>query len=106
MIMETLVLPDWLFLGIKKIDESGEAGMGDCGMERQDWLLQNLGSRLRQLRQGRRLRQSDMTSFGLNEKYYQRLESGQVNPTLLTLYKLARAFEVSLSDLFTPATEA
>jgi transcriptional regulator with XRE-family HTH domain len=47
-----------------------------------------------------------MASFGLDEKYYQRLESGQVNPTLLTLYKLARAFEVSLSDLLTPATEA
>jgi DNA-binding XRE family transcriptional regulator len=104
--MKTLVPPDWLFLGIKKVDESEEAGMGDCGMERQDWLLQNLGNRLRQLRQGRRLRQSDMTSFGLNEKYYQRLESGQVNPTLLTLYKLARTFEISLSYLLTPVAEA
>ena len=80
--------------------------MDDCGMKRQDSAWQNLGNRLRQLRQGRRLRQSDMAFFGLNEKYYQRIESGQVNPTLLTLYKLARAFEISLSDLLTPATEA
>lgn len=74
--------------------------MDDCGMKGQDWLLKNLGNRLRQLRQGQRLRQSDMASFGLNEKYYQRLESGQVNPTLLTLYKLAKAFEVSLLSDF------
>jgi transcriptional regulator with XRE-family HTH domain len=75
-------------------------------MKRQDWLLQNLGNRLRQLWQGRRLRQSAMTSFGLHEKYDQRLELGQVNPTLLTLYKLARTFEISLSNLMPPAAEA
>ena len=75
-------------------------------MQRQDGLLQNLGNRLRQLRQGGRLRQSDMASFGQHEKYDQRLELGQVNPTLLTLYKLARTFEISLSYLLTPAAEA
>jgi transcriptional regulator with XRE-family HTH domain len=47
-----------------------------------------------------------MASFGLHEKYDQRLELGQVNPTLLTLYKLARTFEISLSYLLTPAAEA
>ena len=79
MIIKTLVPPGWLLLGIEKVDDSEEARMDDCGMKRQDWLLQNLGNRLRQLRQGRRLRQSDMASFGLHEKYDQRLELGQVN---------------------------
>ena len=63
-------------------------------------LLQALGNRLRHLRKTRKLRQLDMEDFGLNYKYYQRLESGQVNPTLLTLHKLASAFEVSVYDLF------
>jgi transcriptional regulator with XRE-family HTH domain len=63
-------------------------------------LLQDFGNRLRHLRKARKLRQLDMEDFGLSYKYYQRLESGHVNPTLLTLYKLASAFEVSVYDLF------
>jgi len=54
-------------------------------------LLQALGHRLRQLRKARKLRQLDMQDLGLSYKYYQRLEAGQVNPTLLTLHKLAVA---------------
>ena len=65
-------------------------------------VLQDLGHCLRQLRKYRNLRQLDMACFGLNYKYYQRLESGQVNPTLLTLHRLAEAFEVSVCDLFRP----
>jgi transcriptional regulator with XRE-family HTH domain len=63
-------------------------------------LLQDFGNRLRHLRKARKLRQLDMEDFGLSYKYYQRLESGQVNPTLLTLHKLASAFKVSVYDLF------
>ena len=71
-------------------------------------LLQDFGSRLRQMRKRRRLRQLDMISFGLSYKYYQRIEAGQVNPTLLTMHRLASAFDVSIYDLFCPeaATEA
>jgi len=63
-------------------------------------LLQDFGNRLRHLRKARKLHQLDIEDFGLSYKYYQRLESGQVNPTLLTLHKLASAFEVSVYDLF------
>jgi len=63
-------------------------------------LLQDFGNRLRHLRKARKLRQLNIEDFGLSYKYYQRLESGQVNPTLLTLHKLASAFEVSVYDLF------
>jgi transcriptional regulator with XRE-family HTH domain len=62
-------------------------------------LLQDLGKRLRHLRKARKLRQLDVEDFGLSYKYYQRLESGQVNPTLLTL-QAALAFEVAVYDLF------
>ena len=68
-------------------------------------ILQDLGNRLRQLRKDRQLRQLDMESLGLSYKYYQRLESGQVNPTLVTLHKLASAFEVSVYDLFRPEVQ-
>ena len=68
-------------------------------------ILQDLGNRLRELRKCRNLRQLDMASFGLSYKYYQRLESGQVNPTLVTLQKLATAFDVSVYDLFRPESQ-
>jgi transcriptional regulator with XRE-family HTH domain len=64
--------------------------------------LQDLGNRLRCLRKARKLRQLDMEDFGLSYKYYQRLESGHVNPTLLTLHKVASALNVSVYDLFYP----
>jgi transcriptional regulator with XRE-family HTH domain len=67
-----------------------------------DYLLQNLGNRLRCLRKARKLRQLDMEDLGLSYKYYQRLEAGHVNPTLLTLHKVAAALNVSVHDLFYP----
>lgn len=70
---------------------------GDAARER---YLRSFGDRLRELRKARHLRQVDMVLFDLNYKYYQRLESGQVNPTLFTLYKIATALEVSVRDLF------
>lgn len=68
----------------------------------QDTVLQDLGNRLRHLRKARKLRQLDVASLGLSYKYYQRLEAGHVNPTLLTLHKLASAFEVPVYELFCP----
>ena len=72
----------------------------------QDGILNDLGNRLRHLRKARNLRQLDVEELGLSYKYYQRIESGQVNPTLLTLHKLAAAFEVTVCDLFRPETES
>ena len=71
-------------------------------LTKQERLLNAFGDRLRQLRKARNLRQLDMERLGLSYKYYQRLEAGQVNPTLLTLYKLALAFEVPISHLVCP----
>ena len=79
--------------------------MDSVGVNVQESLLQDFGSRLRQLRKMRRLRQLDMASFGLSYKYYQRIESGQVNPTLITLHRLASAFDVPMYDFFRPQTE-
>jgi transcriptional regulator with XRE-family HTH domain len=65
-------------------------------------VLQDFGNRLRDFRKARKLRQFDMEDLGLSYKYYQRLESGQVNPTLLTLHKLALALNISVHDFFQP----
>ena len=65
-----------------------------------DRVLQDFGNRLRRVRRTRNLRQLDVESLGLSYKYYQRLEAGQSNPTLLTLHRLAAAFEIPLSELF------
>ena len=79
--------------------------MDTVGINVQESLLRDFGSRLRQLRKTKRLRQLDMASFGLSYKYYQRIESGQVNPTLITLHRLASAFNVPMHDFFRPQLE-
>ena len=76
--------------------------MDSVGVDPQESLLQDFGSRLRQMRKTRRLRQMDMASFGLSYKYYQRIEAGHVNPTLLTMHRLASAFDVPVQDFFRP----
>lgn len=82
--------------------------VGATAVDIQESLLQDFGSRLRQMRKRRRLRQLDMAAFGLSYKYYQRIEAGQVNPTLLTMHRLASAFDVPVYDFFRPevTTEA
>ncbi len=62
-------------------------------------LLRLVGERVRQLRKDRGLRQEDMCQFGFEYKYYQRIEYGEKNLTLKTLNKLAKAFDIPVSEL-------
>ena len=62
-------------------------------------LLKLVGKRIRQLRIERGLTQEQMTRFGLDYKYYQRIEYGEKNLSLRTLYKIAQAFGMSISEL-------
>jgi transcriptional regulator with XRE-family HTH domain len=60
-----------------------------------------IGERLRQLREAKRLSQSDVEKrTGLLSCYLSRLENGHTVPALETLEKLARALEVRLYQLF------
>jgi transcriptional regulator with XRE-family HTH domain len=68
----------------------------------QERVLQDFAHRLKRLREARNLRQLDMEDLGLSYKYYQRLETGHVNPTLLTMHRLAMALEVPVSAFFGP----
>lgn len=63
-------------------------------------LIKQLGKRVRELRLSRGLKQEEMCKFGFEYKYYQRIEYGQKNLSLKTLNKLAKAFGVSVAELF------
>ncbi len=62
-------------------------------------LLKMMGRRVRDLRQKAGLTQKDMMSHGFERRYYQRIEAGEVNLSLKSLNKLAKAFRVTLTEL-------
>ena len=62
-------------------------------------LLKLVGKRIRQLRIERGFTQEQMTRFGMDYKYYQRIEYGEKNLSLRTLYKIAKAFDMTISEL-------
>jgi transcriptional regulator with XRE-family HTH domain len=57
-------------------------------------LIRLVGKRTRELRQQRGMTQEDMMSHGFERRYYQRIEAGEVNLSVKSLNKLARAFGV------------
>ena len=59
-----------------------------------------VGKRVRELRIAKGFKQEDLCRFGFEYKYYQRIEYGDKNVTLKTLNKLAKAFGVPVSELF------
>jgi DNA-binding XRE family transcriptional regulator len=63
-------------------------------------LAKLIARRLRQIRKARGLRQQDLEHFGVNCKYYQRIEAGKVNLTLRSLDKVASALGVKVLELF------
>jgi transcriptional regulator with XRE-family HTH domain len=61
---------------------------------------QKLGKRLKQLRTSSRLTQEKLSiATGLSQTYISGLESGTRNPSIKTLDKLAKALDVSISDI-------
>jgi transcriptional regulator with XRE-family HTH domain len=64
------------------------------------FLLQ-VGRNIKAVRIRRGLRQVDVEErTGIDYKYYQEIESGRVNVTLKTLYRLAKLFRVKISEFF------
>jgi transcriptional regulator with XRE-family HTH domain len=55
---------------------------------------------LREIRSAKGLSQKDLEEFGINQKYYQRIEAGKVNLTLRSLEKLASALGVKAMEVF------
>ena len=68
---------------------------------RKEELASKIGKRIIQIREKRGWTQSDLARACLKDRQsIERIESGKTNPTLFTLYVIATALEVPMSDLF------
>jgi transcriptional regulator with XRE-family HTH domain len=68
-------------------------------------LVENIGHRLRQLRESRGMTQSQLqTCSHLSGSYLSRIESGQMTPTLGTLEKISEVLGFGLNRFFVPET--
>ena len=59
-----------------------------------------LGENLKKLRLKKKMSQGDISrKLGVDRAYISRIENGRMNPTLLTLEKIAEALGISSSEL-------
>jgi transcriptional regulator with XRE-family HTH domain len=65
--------------------------------------VENIGQRIRQLREGRGMTQSQLQARSrVSRSYLSRIESGQMTPSLGTLEKISEALGVGLNRFFVP----
>lgn len=69
-------------------------------IEKYEDFLKKLAINIKNLRLEHGYTQEDMVQFGFNYRHYQKLESGRHSPSLSTIYKVAKVFKISISDLF------
>lgn len=63
-------------------------------------LLLKIGARIRDLRTEKGITQQEFAAkLDLEKSNMSRLESGRINPRAATLYKVAQALDISLSEL-------
>jgi transcriptional regulator with XRE-family HTH domain len=68
-------------------------------------IVENIGQRIRQLRESCRMTQAQLQARSrVSKSYLSRIESGLFTPSLRTLEKIAEALGVGLSRCFVPAT--
>ena len=63
-------------------------------------IQRQVGLRLKEIRLSKGLRQEDLEKWGFSYRYYGMIERGLVNPSLETLIKLCKIFDIRLVDLF------
>ncbi len=60
-----------------------------------------LGKRIKELRLQKKISQTEIAYIcGFDKSNYNTIESGKRNPTLASLLKIAKALNISLTDLF------
>ena len=60
-----------------------------------------VGKQICKLRKQLKLTQASLASIaGMEESALQRIEAGRTNPTIKTLYKVSKALNVEIKDLF------
>ena len=68
--------------------------------------VENIGQRIRQLRESRSMTQSMLQSRSkVSRSYLSRIESGQMTPSLGTLEKISEALNVGLNRFFIPESD-
>lgn len=68
--------------------------------------VENIGQRIRQLRESRTMTQSQLQSRSkVSRSYLSRIESGQMTPSLGTLEKISEALGVGLNRFFIPESD-
>ncbi len=68
--------------------------------------VENIGQRIRQLRESRGMTQSQLQSRSkVSRSYLSRIESGQMTPSLGTLEKISAALNVGLNRFFIPESD-
>ena len=68
--------------------------------------VENIGQRIRQLRESRAMTQSQLQSRSkVSRSYLSRIESGQMTPSLGTLEKISEALGVGLNRFFIPESD-
>lgn len=65
-----------------------------------------VAGRIKQLRMARGLLQRDFQKFGYSLRHYQKIESGELNLTLKTLFKISQALNTEVTDFIKPEEEA
>ena len=65
----------------------------------QEKLFKKFGQQCKKIRLGKGLTQEDMYRYGFSTRFYQRIEAGK-HIHLSTAFNLAKAFKISLSELF------
>src|SRR6266581_1540258 len=98
------VLPQRLEFLIPPLAPEEEAG-AEPQQEKQanQETVENIGQRIRQLRESRSMTQSQLQSRSkVSRSYLSRIESGQMTPSLGTLEKISEALNVGLNRFFIP----
>ena len=70
-------------------------------------IFKQVGKNIQQIRQSKGLSQVDLVrriEGNIDTTNISRIEQGRTNPTLLTLYRIAQALEVPLTDLVRDST--
>lgn len=70
-------------------------------------LLTQIGAKIKELRTTKNMTQNELAMRCKFEKAsMSRIETGQTNPTIRTLFKISTALEVQISDLFAVSVSA
>ena len=64
-----------------------------------DIYLRKVANNIQRARKKAGFTQEKMQDFGFNYRYYQKIEGGQVNLTLKTLWLIAKALKSSITNL-------